>query len=59
MKSPGPFYQYANGDFFQDTSALDEEAYLQLLKCIPVYEATGQIDFAGLQQRCYTELLHR
>jgi hypothetical protein len=36
---------------------LDERAYLRLLKCIPVYEATGRIDFTGLKQRCYTELL--
>lgn len=57
MKSPGPFYQYADGGFFQDTTQLDERPYLHLLKCIPVYEATGQIDFAGLKQRCYTQLL--
>jgi HprK-related kinase B len=57
MKSPGPFYQYADGNFFQDTTALDEQAYLQLLESIPVFEASGRIDFTGLKQRCYTELL--
>lgn len=59
MKSPGPFYQYADGGFFQDTTELDEQAYLQLFEGVPVYEASGQIDFAGLKQRCYTELLHQ
>ncbi|MEN8179755.1 MAG: HprK-related kinase B [Pseudomonadota bacterium] len=58
MKSPGPFYQYADGGFFQDTTALDEQTYLRLLKDIPVFEARGKIDFAGLKHRCYTELLH-
>ncbi|MDJ0807424.1 MAG: HprK-related kinase B [Gammaproteobacteria bacterium] len=56
MKSPGPFYQYADGSFFQDTTTLDDQAYLHLLKDIPVYEASGCIDFTGLKQRCYSEL---
>ena len=59
MKSPGPFYQYADGGFFQDTTQLDEQAYLRLLQGIPVYEASGRVDFAGLRHRCYTELLHQ
>lgn len=57
MKSPGPFYQYADGRFFQDTTELDERTYLQLLASIPIYEASGRIDFTGLQQYCYTEIL--
>ncbi|MEN8165978.1 MAG: HprK-related kinase B [Pseudomonadota bacterium] len=57
MKSPGPFYQYADGRFFQDTTELDERTYLQMLASIPIYEASGRIDFTGLQQYCYTEIL--
>jgi len=52
MKSPGPFYQYADGHFFQDDTAFDEAAYLHALTDIPVYEASGTIDFDGLAQRC-------
>ncbi|MCU7959863.1 MAG: HprK-related kinase B [gamma proteobacterium symbiont of Bathyaustriella thionipta] len=56
MKSPGPFYQYADGHFFQDDTPFDEAAYLQALADIPVYEASGAIDFDQLAQRCLDEL---
>ena len=51
MKSPGPFYQFADGRFFNDDMPLDEQAYLDTLKDIPVYEASGGIDFAAMAQQ--------
>ena len=48
MKSPGPFYQYADGSFFQDNTPLDEQAYLDALDGVSVYEACGRVDFEGL-----------
>ncbi len=51
MKSPGPFYQHADGTFHSDTAAFDEQAYLDVLDSVTIYEVTGQIDFdaAGKQ----------
>jgi HprK-related kinase B len=57
MKSPGPFYQYADGRFFQDETPLDAQAYLDMLAGIPVYEASGGVDFDGLARRCLTEVI--
>jgi len=51
MKSPGPFYQYAGGSFLQDDTPLDDHAYLQTLKGLPVYEASGRIDFEAMAKR--------
>jgi HprK-related kinase B len=51
MKSPGPFYQYNDGRFFQDDTPLDEEAYLDALQNVVIYEASGGIDFDGMIQR--------
>lgn len=45
MKSPGPFYQYADAEFFQDDTPFDELAYLDTLQGITVYEASGAINF--------------
>jgi len=57
MKSPGPFYQYPDGSFLQDTTALDKSPYLAALENIPVYVARGRIDFAAMSDRCLHELL--
>jgi HprK-related kinase B len=57
MKSPGPFYQYPDGSFLQDTTAFDEAAYLDTLKDIAVYAARGRIDFSAMSDRCLHELL--
>ena len=57
MKSPGPFYQYPDGSFQQDTAAFDEPAYLDALENIPVYVARGRVDFSALSERCLSELL--
>ncbi len=45
MKSPGPFYQYADGSFFQDTTELEAQPYLRVLSDVPVYEVSGGVDF--------------
>jgi len=57
MKSPGPFYQYPDGSFQEDTTAFDEAAYLDALADIPVYAARGRIDFSAMSDRCLHELL--
>ena len=51
MKSPGPFYQYADGHFHQSNTPFNEAAYLALLDRVTVYEVTGGVDFAALSQR--------
>lgn len=48
MKSPGPFYQRANGAFFSDELDFDEHAYIAALSETKVYEATGCVDFTAL-----------
>ena len=57
MKSPGPFYQYADGGFFQDGTPFDQQAYLDVLAPVPVFEASGAIDFAALAERCLEEVI--
>jgi HprK-related kinase B len=57
MKSPGPFYQYPDGTFQQDTAAFDERAYLDALENIAVYVARGRVDFSALSERCLSEVL--
>ncbi len=52
MKSPGPFFQDALGDFLQDDQELQPDPYLGLLMPVPVYEVTGRMDFAGLSELC-------
>ncbi len=50
MKSAGPFYQYADGSFLQEDTSFDEQAYLNTLANIPIYEASGGIDFDTLSR---------
>jgi len=57
MKSPGPFYQYPDGSFQQDTAAFDEAAYLKVLENVTVYAARGRVDFSTLADRCLSDLL--
>ena len=52
MKSPGPFYQFSDGRFFSDEMQLDKQQYLQKLKQLNVYEATGKVDFEIAMQFC-------
>jgi HprK-related kinase B len=57
MKSPGPFYQYRDGSFHRDDAEFDEQAYLDALQGVAVYEVSGKIDFDLLVRRCLDELL--
>ncbi|MCB1858458.1 MAG: HprK-related kinase B [Gammaproteobacteria bacterium] len=57
MKSPGPFYQYPDGSFQQDSQPFDEEAYLQVLDGIAVYEITGRVDFDNLKNHCLSRII--
>jgi HprK-related kinase B len=57
MKSPGPFYQYPDGSFHCDDAEFDEQAYLDTLRGVAVYEVSGRIDFDLLVRRCLDELL--
>ncbi len=57
MKSPGPFYQYLDGSFHQDSTPFDEQAYLDVLQGVTVYEARGGVDFDALTRRCLEEVM--
>lgn len=48
MKSPGPFYQHADGHFEPNGASPDPAPCLKALKGVAVYEVTGQIDFEAL-----------
>ncbi len=48
MKSPGPFYQFTDGSFFSDEMPLNQQAYLDTLANINVYEVSGGIDFEAM-----------
>jgi HprK-related kinase B len=52
MKSPGPFYQYADGRFYQDHTAMDPQDYIEALRGVDIYVARGRIDFEALAERC-------
>jgi HprK-related kinase B len=56
MKSPGPFYQQANGEFQQDLQALDEQRYIDTLQTAAVFEVSGGVDFDGLVAWCRQRL---
>lgn len=49
MKSPGPFYQYADGRMYADGTPFDRQAYLDALTGVPVYEVCGNIDFEAIR----------
>jgi HprK-related kinase B len=56
MKSPGPFYQYQDGHFQKDNDEFDQNAYLQNLSNVAIYEATGNINFKKMAQLILTNL---
>ena len=45
VKSPGPFYQHADGMFEPNGASPDPAPYLQALKGVRVSEVSGRIDF--------------
>lgn len=51
MKSPGPFYQFADSSFFNDDMPLNEQGYLDTLADTPVFEVSGGIDFEAMANR--------
>ncbi|HEB95795.1 MAG TPA: HprK-related kinase B [Sedimenticola thiotaurini] len=57
MKSPGPFYQYADGHFQRDDQGFDEAAYLAALEGVTVHEARGGVDFDALTRHCLERIL--
>ena len=57
MKSPGPFHQYADGSFFRDDTPLRPDDYLAALAGVPIWEASGGVDFAALTRRCHEEVM--
>lgn len=57
MKSPGPFYQYSDGSFFQDTTQPAAADYLEVLDGVNVFEARGRVDFDALASHCLNHLM--
>lgn len=57
MKSPGPFYQHLDGSFHLADVPFDESAYIDILKNVVVYEASGRVDFQALADRYIAEAL--
>lgn len=56
MKSPGPFLQHADGRFLEDHQPLEQQPYLEALAGVPIYQARGGVDFAGLQRQILERL---
>ncbi len=52
MKSPGPFYQLPDGSFQRDDAELDQNAYLDALLGVAVFEASGGVNFTALTDYC-------
>ncbi len=50
IKSPGPFYQNASGRFLEERTPQSADAYLSALADVPVFEASGAVDFDQLSQ---------
>ncbi|MCG8312387.1 MAG: HprK-related kinase B [Pseudomonadales bacterium] len=57
MKSPGPFYQRADGSFYRDNLEIDAQQYLANLQGVRFYEARGCVDFAALVAFCQQHIL--
>lgn len=53
MKSPGPFYQNADGQFERKQRGFDEPRYLNALKGVTVYEVSGGVNFDSIEQALY------
>ena len=45
MKSPGPFYQLADGSMYAEGTPFDVDGYLAAFAGVVFYEVTGRIDF--------------
>lgn len=56
MKSPGPFYQNADGSMFGRNKTLDEDAYLAVFDGVPIFEVTGRVDFDTIARQSADQL---
>lgn len=57
LKSPGPFFQYADGHFQDDRQPPDAAASLAALEGVSVWEVSGRVDFAALTRYCHQHWL--
>lgn len=57
MKSPGPFFQDHLGHFISDDNELDEQAYIDTLSSITLFEASGKVDFMALQKAILSRIV--
>ena len=57
MKSPGPFYQRADGSFYSDDMGFDAAEYLKNLQGVRFYEASGSVDFDALVAYCHQHIM--
>jgi len=59
MKSPGPFYQRADGNMYGSDQALDEDAYLAVFEGVPIFEVTGRVDFDEIARQCTAQIFDK
>jgi HprK-related kinase B len=57
MKSPGPFYQDQNGIFLNEHAIQNKVPYLNNLKHVKLFEASGKVDFSVAKEFCLQHLL--
>lgn len=53
MKSPGPFYQFSDGAFYQDSMQLELQEYIEMLNGVTILEACGSVDIQSLTKMIY------
>ena len=53
MKSPGPFYQLADGSLYQASMQADPQDYLDALQGVRILEACGRVDTELLKDKLY------
>jgi len=56
MKSPGPFYQLKAGGFYKNNTPLDAKPYRDIVANVPIFEATGAVDFDHAADQCLNHL---
>jgi HprK-related kinase B len=56
MKSPGPFFQFSDGSLYQDSMQPEPQAYLDVLRGVTIFEASGRVDLPMLKQELYSRV---
>lgn len=56
MKSPGPFFHDQSGEHLLDGTALRSPPYLDALREVAAYEATGRVDFTSVDEELLIEM---